>query len=44
MYCAGRWFARLISGAIGPVVRTPRSATHMAFSGLANAAFAAVGS
>ena len=40
MYCAGRWFARLISGAIGPVVRTPRSATHIALNGLLSAAFA----
>jgi len=32
----------LISGAIGPVVRTPRSATHIAFNGLLRAASAAV--
>ena len=44
MYCAGRWLVRSISGAIGPVVRTPRSATHIAFNGLTKAALAAVGS
>ncbi len=33
-----------ISGAIGPVVLMPRSATHIAFSGLLIAAVAAVGS
>src|SRR5205807_8438024 len=44
MYCAGRWLSRLISGAIGPVVRTPRSATHSALKGLFSAAVAAVGS
>ena len=32
-YCAGRWLASEISGAIGPSVRTPRSATCSALSG-----------
>src|SRR6516164_9272247 len=44
MYCAGRCRLRSISGASGPFVRTPRSATHSALRGLRNAAFAAVGS
>jgi hypothetical protein len=44
MYCAGRCLERSISGAIGPVVRMPRSATHIAFSGFFSDAFAAVGS
>jgi len=44
MYWAGRWWVRSISGAIGPVVRTPRTATASAFNGLLSAAVAAVGS
>ena len=36
--------AREISGAIGPVVLMPRSATHSALRGLASEALAAVGS
>src|SRR5262245_40130131 len=43
-YCAGRWVASEISGAIGPSVRTPRSHTHSVLSGLVAAIWAAVGS
>src|SRR5215475_10125041 len=44
MYCAGRCLERSISGAIGPEVLMPRSATFNAFNGWTTAAFAAVGS
>ena len=43
MYCAGRWF-EIDLQSIGPVVLTPKNATHIAFNGLTRAALAAVGS
>src|SRR5512144_1135821 len=42
-YCAGRCCLSEISGAMGPVVRTPRNVVHMALKGLLSDACAAVG-
>src|SRR5580658_412257 len=41
-YCAGRWFSIGISGAIGPLVLTPRQAIASALSGCFIMALAAV--